>query len=45
MGFKNGVKLYNGYVECATCHDVHDPSKELLLRENAEYLCLTCHIK
>lgn len=44
-GFKNGVKLYNGYVECATCHDVHDPSKELLLRKDAEYLCITCHMK
>lgn len=43
--FSNGVKLYNGYVECMTCHNVHDPSKELLLRENAERLCLTCHLK
>ena len=43
--FPNGVKLYNGYVECMTCHNVHDPSKELLLRENAERLCLTCHLK
>ena len=43
--FPNGVKLYNGYVECMSCHNVHDPSKELLLRANAEVLCLTCHLK
>lgn len=44
-GFNNGVKLYNGNVECMSCHNVHDPSKELLLRANAEVLCFTCHIK
>lgn len=43
--FANGVKLYNGQVECMSCHNVHDPSKELLLRDNAEVLCLTCHLK
>lgn len=43
--FPNGVKLYNGYVECMSCHNVHDPSRELLLRANAEVLCLTCHMK
>ena len=44
-GFNNGVKLYNGQVECMTCHNVHDPSRELLLRANAEVLCFTCHAK
>jgi predicted CXXCH cytochrome family protein len=44
-GFSNGVKLYNGQVECMTCHNVHDPSRELLLRANAEVLCFTCHTK
>jgi predicted CXXCH cytochrome family protein len=44
-GFNNGVKLYNGNVECMTCHNVHDPSRELLLRANAEVLCFTCHTK
>jgi len=44
-GFSNGVKLYNGNVECMTCHNVHDPSRELLLRANAEVLCFTCHTK
>jgi predicted CXXCH cytochrome family protein len=44
-GFNNGVKLYNGNVECMTCHNVHDPSREVLLRANAEVLCFTCHVK
>lgn len=44
-GFSNGVKLYNGMVECASCHNVHDPSKEVLLRERAELICFTCHLK
>jgi len=43
--FANGVKLYDGQVECMTCHNVHDPSRELLLRADAEVLCLTCHLK
>ena len=44
-GFSEGVKLFDGFVECATCHDVHDPSKELLLRVDAKRICLTCHAK
>jgi len=44
-GFTNGVKLYQGNVECMTCHNVHDTSNELLLRANAEVLCFTCHMK
>ncbi|MDX8411167.1 MAG: cytochrome c3 family protein [Mariprofundaceae bacterium] len=44
-GFSEGVKLFNGFVECATCHDVHDPSRELLLRVDPERICLTCHVK
>jgi predicted CXXCH cytochrome family protein len=44
-GFDNGVKLYEGNVECMTCHNVHDTSNELLLRANAEVLCFTCHTK
>jgi len=43
--FFNGVKLYNDRVECMSCHNVHDPSRELLLRADAEVLCLTCHLK
>ena len=44
-GFSNGVKLYEGRVECASCHNVHDPSKDLFLRVNSDVLCQTCHTK
>jgi predicted CXXCH cytochrome family protein len=44
-GFDNGVKLYEGRVECASCHNVHDPEKDLLLREDSDLLCQTCHTK
>ena len=44
-GFDNGVKLYEGKVECATCHNVHDPDINLLLRDTSDRLCETCHIK
>ena len=42
-GFDNGVRLFNGFVECASCHNVHDPSKIKFLRVKAEFLCTTCH--
>lgn len=42
-GFANGVRLFNGFVECASCHDVHNPSNYKLLRTNGEKLCVTCH--
>jgi len=42
-GFNNGVKLFNGYIECATCHDIHNPDKKMLLRTDTESLCRTCH--
>ncbi|MDH4275199.1 MAG: cytochrome c3 family protein [Gammaproteobacteria bacterium] len=44
-GFTNGVKLYEGRVECASCHNVHNPEKDLLLRVNSDVLCQTCHTK
>jgi nitrate/TMAO reductase-like tetraheme cytochrome c subunit len=44
-GFDNGVKLYDGKVECATCHNVHNPDITLLTRTGADRLCETCHIK
>ena len=44
-GFANGVKLYDGKVECATCHNVHNPDIKVLLRETSDRLCETCHIK
>ncbi|MCP4657916.1 MAG: cytochrome c3 family protein [bacterium] len=41
------VALFNGRVECPSCHDVHDPTiVPFLTRTNvASQLCLTCHIK
>lgn len=44
-GFDNGIKLYDGKVECATCHNVHNPDIKVLLRARSERLCETCHIK
>lgn len=44
-GFNNGVKIYDGKVECASCHNVHDPDIALLLRDTSDRLCETCHIK
>ena len=39
--------LFNGQVECASCHDVHDDTNSPFLRmSNANSdLCLTCHNK
>ncbi len=41
------VPLYSGQVECATCHDVHDPAFTPFLRmsNDGSQLCTTCHIK
>lgn len=41
------VPLYGGKVECATCHDVHDPGivPYLRLSNVGSQLCLTCHLK
>jgi predicted CXXCH cytochrome family protein len=41
------VKLFNGKVECASCHDVHDPTITPFLRKSnsGSALCYTCHIK
>lgn len=44
-GFDNGVKLYDGKVECATCHNVHNPNVTLFARVGVDRLCETCHIK
>ena len=47
---KNGwtdLLLFNGRVECSTCHSVHDPAISPFLRKsnNASALCLSCHIQ
>jgi predicted CXXCH cytochrome family protein len=41
------MKLFNGKVECASCHKVHDPAIKPFLRKSnsGSELCLTCHIK
>ncbi|MCW8894849.1 MAG: hypothetical protein OQK60_03450 [Sulfurimonas sp.] len=41
------VKLFGGQVECATCHDVHDPEYGLFLRKPnvGSSVCNSCHIK
>lgn len=41
------VPLYNGKVECATCHNVHDPAIAPFLRKSnaGSQLCFTCHVK
>jgi predicted CXXCH cytochrome family protein len=41
------VKLYAGKIECASCHNVHDPDVIPFLRKSnsGSVLCTTCHIK
>jgi predicted CXXCH cytochrome family protein len=41
------ARLYNGKVECQSCHQVHDPSIPPFLRKSnaGSALCLTCHVK
>ncbi len=47
---KNGwpdILLFNGRVECSSCHSVHNPAISPFLRKsnNASVLCLSCHIQ
>ncbi len=41
------VRLYEGRVECPTCHAVHDPGTPPFMRmpNTGSQLCLMCHIK
>ena len=41
------VKLFNGRVECPSCHNVHDPQYVPFLRQpnNGSSLCYACHNK
>ncbi|MDD5176547.1 MAG: cytochrome c3 family protein [Sterolibacterium sp.] len=41
------IKLYAGYIECGSCHNVHNPDTAPFLRKSnaASALCLTCHKK
>ncbi len=42
-----GVPLYNSKVQCASCHNVHDPANVPFLRvaNTGSALCLKCHVK
>lgn len=42
-----GIRLYEGRVECGTCHDPHVTSHGAFLRvsNDGSALCLTCHVK
>lgn len=48
-----GIKLFSGKVECASCHDPHNPDEDnaegrdpfLRTSNSGSNLCLTCHIK
>jgi predicted CXXCH cytochrome family protein len=44
-GDAGGMPLFNGDVECATCHDVHDDSLGSFLRVEAAQsaICSACH--
>jgi predicted CXXCH cytochrome family protein len=44
---KTAVRLFSGVVECATCHDAHNPANAAFLRSTNQgsLLCLQCHIK
>lgn len=41
------VKLFDGRVECPSCHNPHDPTYDPFLRKDnsTSGLCKTCHIK
>lgn len=41
------LKLFNGRMECSTCHDVHDSANPPFLRmsNNNSNMCIACHIK
>ena len=43
----NDMPLFNGKIECATCHDVHDPQNVpfLTISNTASALCTRCHLK
>lgn len=44
---EGSVRLVDGYVECVSCHDVHDPDNDPFLNQSnaASSLCLVCHNK
>jgi len=46
-GLTNGLKLYSGKVQCASCHDPHTSAQGAFLRTAmaGSQLCLSCHSK
>lgn len=46
-GAPTSLPLYAGNVECASCHNVHDPANGAFLRlaNTGSALCLDCHVK
>jgi len=42
-----GVRLFDGKVECPSCHNVHDPTIRPFLRKTtaSDELCKSCHVK
>ncbi len=42
-----GVRLFNGFVQCASCHDPHESTNPAFLRvdNTGSALCLKCHNK
>ena len=51
--FPNGIRLFSGKVQCASCHDPHNPDEQnlegrdpfLRTSKRDSSLCMTCHIK
>jgi predicted CXXCH cytochrome family protein len=45
--FPNGVRLIDGKVECASCHNPHSATSAPFLATSNEgsNLCYTCHVK
>ncbi len=43
---ENGIRLFNGKVSCASCHDLKNPTKDHLIMDNGgSALCFSCHRK
>jgi len=40
---ESDLRLYNGVVECGTCHDPHSNARGKFLRVDSRDLCQTCH--
>lgn len=45
-GTVGGLPLFNGKVECPTCHEPHSEQHKFFLRQSnvGQALCLTCHV-